>query len=100
MKVFSSLTQSNARKVHGSRFGSAGEPDIDACVRGRTVKIEVKAPGRRGNVTAIQKKRLETWAAAGAVTGVVCDEQELVDILLVEELATREELSRWLKKRK
>lgn len=57
-----------AIKRHGSAY-SSGEPDIDACLNGRSIKLEVK---RMGNVpTALQTANLNKWKKAGAVTGIV-----------------------------
>lgn len=68
IKMINALPNSHARKTHGGMY-SSGEPDIDAVVQGRAVKLEVKAPG--GKATPLQEARLRTWAHAGAVTGVV-----------------------------
>lgn len=65
------LPDGRARKVHGGPHGQAGEPDVDACVGGRAVKLEVKAPGGRRDLTRLQQRRLDQWREAGAVTGVV-----------------------------
>ena len=35
-------------KEHGSMYGTAGIPDIIACINGRFVAFEVKTPGGRG----------------------------------------------------
>lgn len=59
---------SYARKVHGSQFGNAGEPDVDAVHRGRAVKLECKAPDG-GRPTPVQVGALKRWAKAGALTG-------------------------------
>lgn len=37
-------------------FGAAGIPDIVGCYRGRFFGIEVKAPGKLGNVTDRQRE--------------------------------------------
>jgi hypothetical protein len=58
-----------ARKRWGGGMGVVGDPDIDACVRGRSVQLEVKRPGERP--TPLQLKRLEEWRRAGAVAAVV-----------------------------
>jgi len=58
-----------ARKRWGGSMGIAGDPDIDACFRGRSVQLEVKRPGEKP--TALQVKRLEEWRQAGAIVGVV-----------------------------
>jgi len=41
-------------------MGVAGDPDIDACLRGRSVQLEVKRPGEKP--TPLQVKRLEDAA--------------------------------------
>lgn len=69
----------HARKVHGSAFQSAGEPDIDACVAGRAVKVEVKMPG--GTPTPIQMGAMRRWESAGALTGWVTSVDELKKLL-------------------
>jgi len=58
-----------ARKRWGGGMGVAGDPDIDACIRGRSVQLEVKRPGEKP--TALQLKRIEEWRRAGAVVAVV-----------------------------
>jgi hypothetical protein len=58
-----------ARKRWGGGMGVAGDPDIDACIRGRSVQLEVKRPGERP--TPLQLKRIEEWRRAGAVVSVV-----------------------------
>jgi len=58
-----------ARKRWGGGMGVAGDPDIDACVRGRSVQLEVKRPGEKP--TPLQLNRLEEWRRAGAVVAVV-----------------------------
>lgn len=70
-----------ARKTHGGPH-SGGEPDVDACVEGRCVKLEVKVPERRGRVTKLQQRRLDQWASAGAVVGVVCSAGEARQVLV------------------
>lgn len=75
-----------ARKRWGGGMGVAGDPDIDACLRGRSVQLEVKRPGEKP--TPLQLKRLEEWRQAGALIGVVTsvaatralfEENELLD---------------------
>ncbi len=58
-----------ARKRWGGGMGVAGDPDIDACLCGRSVQLEVKRPGEKP--TMLQLKRLEEWRTAGAIVGVV-----------------------------
>lgn len=64
------LPDGHARKVHGEAFGTAGEPDVDAVVDGRAVKLEVKRPGGT-KPTPLQARALDRWQDAGALCGVV-----------------------------
>ena len=68
-----------ARKRWGGGMGVAGEPDIDACIGGRSLQLEVKRPGEKP--TALQLKRLDEWRQAGAVTGVVTSVEEVRALL-------------------
>ena len=56
-------------------MGVAGDPDIDACIRGRSLQLEVKRPGEKP--TLLQLKRLEEWRQAGALVGVVTSVAEV-----------------------
>lgn len=42
-------------KVHGSAHMMSGLPDIIACVDGTFVGFETKMPGKRGNVSEVQR---------------------------------------------
>ena len=64
-----------ARKRWGGGMGVAGDPDIDACIRGRSLQLEVKRPGEKP--TPLQLKRLEEWRQAGALVGVVTSVAEV-----------------------
>ena len=55
------------RKVHQGAFSGAGEPDLDGCLDGRCVKIEMKAPGKKPS--SAQNRRLMQWQKAGALVG-------------------------------
>ncbi len=75
IKTLNSKPATHARKVHGGPHGIKGEPDIDACVDGQSLKIEVKLPG--GKPTKIQQHRLDVWQDAGAVTGCATTLEEM-----------------------
>lgn len=81
VKYLRSLPAAHARRVHGGPYGTAGEPDVDAVVSGRAVKLEVKRPETAGNLTALQRAALDRWAAAGAVVGVVTSVDEVRTVL-------------------
>ena len=73
------LPQCLARKRWGGGMGVAGEPDIDACLRGRSLQLEVKRPGQRP--TLLQLKRMEEWREAGAIVGIVTSVAEVKALL-------------------
>lgn len=57
------------RKRHGDDFSIKGDPDLEIMLFGLTFMLEVKQAGK--DAEPIQKVRLEEWARAGAVVGVV-----------------------------
>jgi hypothetical protein len=57
-----------ARKVHGNAFQTAGIPDVDAVIFGRSVRIEVKRPGEVP--TELQNRVLAELERAGAFVTV------------------------------
>jgi len=82
-----SLPKCLARKRWGGGMGVAGDPDIDACIRGRSVQLEVKRPGERP--TPLQLKRIEEWRRAGAVVAVVHSVAEVRAVLEENQLLRR-----------
>lgn len=56
-------------KEHGGMYGTAGIPDIIACVQGRFFGFEVK--NETGQPTALQSATLRKINAAGGVAVVV-----------------------------
>lgn len=74
-----SLPQSYAKKVHGGAMGNAGEPDVDACVRGRAVKLEAKAGSNKPS--KIQQAALRRWEKAGALVGWFTETRHIVELL-------------------
>lgn len=69
--------------LHGSVL-MKGEPDLIACLKGRTICIEVKDVGKTKNLTTLQKLKLERyWAKAGAIT-MCADNVETVKQALID----------------
>ena len=83
-RYLNGLPRCVARKRWGGGYGLAGEPDIDACLRGRSLQLEVKRPGKQP--TKLQQKRLAEWSAAGAIVGVVHAVDEVRSLLAQENL--------------
>lgn len=73
------LPGSYARKVHGGAYGNKGEPDIDACVRGRAVKLEAKRPGEKPDPA--QSGAMKRWSMAGALVGWFIDLAQVKQLL-------------------
>jgi len=79
LKYLNGLPECRATKVSGDAKKS-GEPDIDGCLRGRSLKFEVKRPGGK-KATPLQLATLTEWKAAGAITGVVHSVDEVKDLI-------------------
>lgn len=70
LDLLNSLPQCRAEKIKGSS-SSSGRADINACYRGRTLRIEVKTPDHKNKASTKQNHNLEKWEKAGAVVMVV-----------------------------
>lgn len=70
---------------HGGMYGTAGIPDIIACIDGRFFAFEVKQPG--GRLTRLQETTIAKIEAAGGVALMVTSVAE-VKALLAEKGAT------------
>jgi Holliday junction resolvase len=68
-------------------YGTAGIPDIIACVRGRFFAFEVKTA--TGKATALQKATLQKILASGGTAAVVRSVDEVRAILTPFGLALR-----------
>ena len=88
IKWLRDLPETHARKVHGGPYGTIGEPDIDACIRGRTVKIEVKRPGKDYTLTPHQESAIRRWNEAGAVAFVATSIEDVQRALVSHDLWT------------
>lgn len=66
-------------KEHGGQYGTAGVPDIIACIRGNFVAFEVK--NEKGKVTVLQAVTLRRIQAAGGIAAVVRSVDEVREII-------------------
>ena len=64
IKVLNTIPNCYARKQHGGMF-SSGDPDINACIDGHSLKIEVKVSG--GELSALQAEQMEKWSGANSI---------------------------------
>ena len=68
-----------AWKTHGGMYGTAGIPDIIACVGGRFIAFEVKTP--IGKATPLQEATIQKILAAGGTAAVVRSVDEVRAII-------------------
>ena len=80
IKYMNSLPDCKAEKVKGSS-SSSGRPDINACYKGRCLRIEVKTEDHNNKPSEKQKRNLERWSKAGAVTMVVYTKEDVKEFL-------------------
>lgn len=66
-------------KQHGGQYGTAGLPDIIACINGRFVAFEVKTP--TGKLTKLQESTLLRIKKAQGIALKVTSLQEVREIL-------------------
>lgn len=62
-------------------FGVVGIPDFICCWGGHFLAIETKAPGKRGDTTANQDRKLQEIRDHDGYAIVVDDAQQLIDFL-------------------
>lgn len=81
LKYLNSLPQCMAENVRGNASQS-GRADINACYKGRCIKIELKDAKDKGySATAQQKLYLKKWEKAGAVVGVCYSVKDVKKLL-------------------
>lgn len=74
-----------AWKTHGGMYGTAGIPDIIACVDGRFFAFEVKTAS--GKATPLQETTIRKILAAGGTAAVVRSVDEVRALLSTDSLA-------------
>ena len=75
-----SLPNGTAEKVQGT-MRSSGKADINACINGRCIRLEVKTADHGNKASKKQSINLRRWSAAGAVCGVVYSLEEVKQLL-------------------
>lgn len=79
LRWLKSISRCFAWKTHGGMYGTAGIPDIIACVDGRFVALEVKTP--TGRLTELQRGTLAKIRAAGGIAEKVTSLVEVQSII-------------------
>ena len=79
LKYLKTVPHCFAWKEHGGMYGTAGMPDIIACVSGRFIAFEVKT--EIGKTTALQDATIRKIIAAGGTAVVVRSVAEVRTII-------------------
>lgn len=80
MKYLKSVPNCFAWKEHGGMYGTAGIPDIIACINGVFYAFEVK--NDKGKTTALQQATIRKINNCGGHAFVVRSVEEIKDILM------------------
>ena len=86
MRYLESLPGCFAWKTHGGMYGTAGIPDIIACVGGRFCAFEVEQPS--GKLPRLQEVALKKIEDAGGVAGKVTSVEDVKKLLADMEAAS------------
>lgn len=79
MKYLKNIPYCFAWKEHGGMYGTAGIPDIIACVSGRFYAFEVKTD--KGKATSLQEAMIRKINRAGGVAMVVRSVDEVKNVI-------------------
>lgn len=79
LKYLKTVPNCFAWKEHGGMYGTAGIPDIIACIGGQFYAFEVKTDA--GKTTALQDATIRKIKAAGGTAAVVRSVDEVIKIL-------------------
>lgn len=83
LKYLKTIPNCFAWKEHGGMYGTAGVPDIIACIGGRFYAFEVKTD--KGKATALQEATIRKIQNAGGIAVIVRSVDE-VRVLLQDSL--------------
>ena len=79
LKYLKNLPECFAWKEHGGMYGTAGIPDIIACIGGKFYGFEVKT--ERGKPTALQEATIRKIQAVGGIAMVVRSVEDVKEAL-------------------
>ena len=82
LKYLNIMPECFAWKEHGGMYGTAGIPDIIACIGGKFYGFEVKT--ERGKPTALQEAAMRKIRLAGGIAAVVRSVDDVKTVLNAE----------------
>lgn len=80
LTYINNLPHGVAEKIQGT-LRSSGKSDINACINGKSIRLEVKTSDHGNKASKKQSINLRRWAAAGAICAVVYSLEEVIDLL-------------------
>ncbi len=80
VNYLNSLPECIAEKVQGNAANS-GRADINACYKGRCIRIEVKTPDNKNTASIKQEHNLKKWKHARAVIMVTYTLDSVKDLI-------------------
>lgn len=80
VRFLESLPNCAVEKTHGSAL-SSGKADLNACYKGRFLRLEVKTSDHGNTASKKQLINLRRWENAGAVCGVVYSVEEVKSLI-------------------
>lgn len=89
LRYLKTLPRCFAWKTHGGMYGTAGTPDIVACVEGRFCAFEVKRPGRE--LSKLQAATLGKIEAAGGLASMVSSVNDVKNVLVEKGMVHNDE---------
>lgn len=79
LRALNAMPQTRAVKMHGSRYGRVGDPDIWGSSYGQIFLLEMKTPGKKPRKS--QLAELAKWRRAGATVGWFDDAEGAIELV-------------------
>jgi penicillin-binding protein-related factor A (putative recombinase) len=81
MQVLKAKTKCKWLKIHGGPYQEAGISDIVGCYKGIFIALEVKLPGKEGELSALQNKFLKDIITSGGIGHMITSVKQALDII-------------------
>lgn len=80
LKYLNTQPECVAEKLQGSAM-SSGKADINACYKGRSIRIEVKTPDHGNKASNKQLANLKKWEKAGAICLIAYSVEDVKNLI-------------------
>lgn len=78
IKKLRKVPKCHAVKIHGDMYQERGVPDVMGCYKGKSFVVEMKRPGKEGNVSRYQQKHLDAFIKSGSIAIVATSAAEVL----------------------